>query len=635
MRLVRAHIVNFRCLRDLSVSFDDVTVLVGTNSTGKSTVLHALDWFFRGGGLELEDIHGHQEDERVTVGLTFADFDYADREALGSYVLGDEATFWRSWSLADGEKLTGKGRAYPAFATVREKDRAMEKRATYNALRDAQPELGLPYVTSAGAVDAALAAWEAEHPDQLEDGRTDATHLFGVTGQARLARRMDFVLIPAVADPDAETRDARGTLLRQLLDRALGEQSQMRERLDALESRVSQEIGAIMRDEGGPALDGLSGAVTAQLSQLVPGGEVLLTARAPNLRMPSLSVDVRVADEGLDTTVGRQGHGFQRALLIAVVQEIAALSSSSPAPDGDDQSDDAPTPAALVLGIEEPELYQHPLQARHFAATLSELGAQAGAPVQVAYATHSEHFVDPAHYERLRRFRRRSGASLPESQIKEATVEAVVRRLQDVVVPEQIPLRVRMTLRRQLAEAVFAKSVVLLEGESDVGLLQGLADRSEGLDALGVAPVPCHGKGHLLIPWAILTELGIPTYAVFDGDAGLGPRMRAAGKHEADVQASELASKRANALILRTLGLPEEEQPETYVGQRHAVFADRLETELGAWDGFDECVRRYKVEQGDFRDKPDDAYRYAAASVPSEPPTVLRELFERVTRMAR
>ena len=58
MRLARAHIVNFRCLRDLQISFDEATVLVGANSTGKSSVLHALSWFFRGGSLSLNDRHG-------------------------------------------------------------------------------------------------------------------------------------------------------------------------------------------------------------------------------------------------------------------------------------------------------------------------------------------------------------------------------------------------------------------------------------------------------------------------------------------------------------------------------------------------------------------------------------------------
>ncbi len=96
MRIVRAHIINFRCLQELKLEFDDVTVLVGANSTGKSTVLYALRWFFDGGGLDTDDISGHQTDQTISVGVTFADFVNADREALGSYVVGDEATFWRT-----------------------------------------------------------------------------------------------------------------------------------------------------------------------------------------------------------------------------------------------------------------------------------------------------------------------------------------------------------------------------------------------------------------------------------------------------------------------------------------------------------------------------------------------------------
>lgn len=635
MRLASAHIVNFRCLRDFRIWFDDVMVLVGANSTGKSTVLHALDWLFRGGGLTIEDVHGQQPLERVSIGATFTDFDDADREALGSYVLGDEATFWRTWSAEEGEKLTGKGRALPDFAPVRHHTKAMAKRGAYDDLREARPELGLPKTRSATQVDEALEAWEAEHPDELEDGRTDATHLFGFAGQARLASRMDFVLIRAVVDPDAETRDARGTLLRQLLDRALGEQSAMRARLDQLQERVSTEIAEIMTAEGGAALDDLSDAVTSQLDQLVPGGEVHLSARPSDVKMPALSVELRVADDGLDTSVGRQGHGFQRALLIAVVQQLATLASARAT--GDEATDELPratSPPALLLALEEPELYQHPLQARHFAATLAALAAGADTTVQVAYATHSEHFVDPARYEHLRRFRRRAGAQWPESQVAQATIESVVARLAEVYRPDQIPLRVQMTLRRQVAEAVFAKAVVLVEGESDVGLLQGLGEREQSLDAQGVAVVPCHGKRQLLIPWAILTELGVPCFALFDGDAGVGDRMRRNGREEAEVVAAVDAARHDNALVLKTLGLAGDEQPVTAVGERHAVFADRLEDELVGWMGFGEAVERFKSEHGDFRSKPDDAYRWAAATTPTEPPVVLVELMARIGDLA-
>jgi putative ATP-dependent endonuclease of the OLD family len=57
-----------------------------------------------------------------------------------------------------------------------------------------------------------------------------------------------------------------------------------------------------------------------------------------------------------------------------------------------------------MLAIEEPELYQHPLQARTLAAALRDLArvdSRTKTP-QIAYSTHSEHFVHPTLFEDLR-----------------------------------------------------------------------------------------------------------------------------------------------------------------------------------------------------------------------------------------
>jgi len=623
MRITRVHAVNFRCLKDLDTSIEDVTVLVGANSTGKSTLLHALEWFFDGGRLEPEDHAGHQPDSVVSVGVTFSDFNPEDREALGSYATGNQATFWRTWSAADGQKLTGKGRAYPAFNDVRRHEKATPKREAYRELAAAHPELGLPRASSAAQVDAALEAWEADHPDQLEESRIDATHLFGFTGGARLNGRFDFVLVPAISDPSEETRDARGTLLRQLLDRALGEQSQLRERLEALEAQVSRDMHSIVIDEGGQTLAMLATSVSEELARLVPGGSVLLEPRPPAFRVPELSVDLRVEDGGLATGVGRQGHGFQRALLIAVVQQLASLR-----PPASEETDDgsSSTPPALFLTLEEPELYQHPLQARHFAATLAKLASESESSVQVAYATHSEHFVDPSEYRQLRRFQRRPGRPWPEAQVTEATVDHVAERLRGAYDADQVPVRVRMTLRRQVAEAVFAKAVLIVEGRTDAGLLHGVADREGGFDAVGVSIVAGSGKRQLLIPWAILTELGIPTFVVFDADGNIAERCQANGKSEAQAKAAQEQEARENAVVLKVLDPQAALSSTTTITKTYAMLADTLETEARGWSGFEATAATARDDLGDWREKSEDAYRQAAASVEAEPPEVFRQI---------
>lgn len=50
MKIVSLKIKNFRGYRDLTeINFDDLTVFVGKNDIGKSTILEALDIFFNDG----------------------------------------------------------------------------------------------------------------------------------------------------------------------------------------------------------------------------------------------------------------------------------------------------------------------------------------------------------------------------------------------------------------------------------------------------------------------------------------------------------------------------------------------------------------------------------------------------------
>lgn len=619
------------------MEFDDATVLVGANGTGKSTVLHALRWLFEGGPLDPQDIAGYQDGATVSVGVTFSDFNDADREALGSYVVGDEATFWRTWSVTENEKLTGRGRAFPPFEEVRVLQKAMPMRKAYGELRAARPDLGLPTASTQDAVENAMKAWEEAHPDDLEESRVSATHLFGFTGGSRLNGRFDFVLVPAVSDPEAETRDARGTLLRQLLDRAMGDQGALQESLKALESTVTEQMREIIVSESGDALRDLSDRVSGELQRLVPGGKVMLEPRDPVFRIPDLGVALRVEEGGLETEVGRQGHGFQRALLIAVVQQLASLRPSDSvegtALESDETSVTAPTPPALFLALEEPELYQHPQQARHFASTLASL-AEGTSDVQVAYATHSEHFVDAARYERLRRFRRVSDASWPRGEATRATVAGVATRLTGIVTPDEVAARIRMTLSRQLAEAVFARAVLIVEGRTDAGFLHGIADRSGGFDADGISVVFGMGKTQLPIPWAVLSELGIPTYVVFDGDSGRPERFAAEGKSAGDVDRARAEVARANQLLLGALGGVIEDHPATGAAEAFAVFHDNLEAEAAAWTEYVEELRRCQEELGDPRGKSEDAYRLAASRTPTEPPAVFGEIVAAVRALS-
>jgi hypothetical protein len=151
--------------------------------------------------------------------LTFADLTPADREALGSYATGETLTLWRTWSAAEGVKLTGRGLAYPPFEEVRKQQNATDLRRVYKELRDARPELELPPDRSQAQVREAMDAWETENPEALEPAEYSATHLFGVVGQPKLNGRFDYVFVPAVTDVQHEVRGAALSLRGCLNDR--------------------------------------------------------------------------------------------------------------------------------------------------------------------------------------------------------------------------------------------------------------------------------------------------------------------------------------------------------------------------------------------------------------------------------
>ncbi|WP_329284490.1 AAA family ATPase [Streptomyces sp. NBC_00691] len=642
MKIKRVRIENFCCLHKVDIAFDEITSFIGPTGVGKSTVLRALDWFFNGEksvALTTDDIHSAVAGaggERISVEVEFDGLTDFDREALGRYAPDDAITvsIWRTWD--DGEdKITGRALAYAPFDEIRSvTGGAMAKRRAYNALRESTPSLGLPPAGSEKAVNEAMLAWERAHRDQLTEAEVEDTHFFGFAGQSKLAQLIDFVFVSADLRAYEEADDQKASAIARILDHAV-DRTEADAQLGEIEENAQLARQAVHDNVYGPALKDISDALSAEVAKLTTGRQVIVTptVRAPRPAKTAFQVSIR--DGGAETSVYRQGHGFQRALIIAALKYLADRRR----PEGGTRT--------LCLAVEEPELFQHPPQARTFAKVLRELvTSSAEGRTQVTYATHSPVFIDPAGYHQVRRLTRDAGAEHPVTRVRQVTEDELCRSLEGLVKEEAVRRRTGVAMAGSLAEAFFAHAAVLGEGTTDGALLDGCAERNGiNLGAEGITYVDVTGRDNLLLSHAILSAMGVPCHVVFDGDAGMEERKRESVRHFDDEKRAEKEAafeqqarkiSGSNADLLGYLGESRSPWPETGSAGTYTVFADNLETYLGeSWPSWGERQQQLIATGEGVSDKNAATYREAARTAAAEPPYVLQAMLENVRGMVR
>jgi predicted ATP-dependent endonuclease of OLD family len=624
VQIKRARIQNFRCLQDVEIAFDLVTTFIGPNGVGKSTVLRALDWFFNGGVLTEDDVLSGAGRRWIQVEVEFGDLTETDRAALGKYAPGtrDTVTVWRTWE-GGADKMTGKALAFGPFEEIRSVQGAAARKGMYNELRAARPGLGLPAWTNAGAAEGVMSGWEHEHPDQLHESEVSGTHFFGFAGQGLMSGLFDYVLVTADLRASEEAQDSKTSLLGRILERTVDRAAADSE-LQELSARFLQEQDAIRGEHLGPQLEEVSRRLSDAVAAFTPGRSVKISTVNTDPRPHRVQFSVSILDHLTETRVDRQGHGFQRALLIAALKLLA------------DHGAAAGQQGVICLAIEEPELFQHPVQARAFASVLRRLAEDERQQIQVTYATHSPFFLEAAHFPQVRRVSREAGSGgAPPVSLLRVTPEQLTRRLDGFIGPVDVQRRMGSLCIEKLPEALFAEAVVLVEGTTEQAIIEGSAERDGTPLAIdGVVVVAVGGKGGFLLPHAILTLLGIPCYVIFDGDKGIGERMRRnarpdadPAKLEADILAVVDKSRGDNREILRFLGETQDDWPATSVSATYAVFEVDLEAQLReTWPAWTQAHQDLVTSGAGFPGKHGPTYRQATIDAREKAPDVFQEI---------
>lgn len=619
MKIQAVHIKNFRTLKDVTIPFDSVTTFIGPNGAGKSTVLRALDWFFNGkpGALTEKDCSFGATEEDIEVQVTFADLTDKDRDTLGKYAPDGVATFtaWKRRTPDGFDVLSANAKGFPDFNSIKAASGTTAKKDQYAELRRSRSELELPAATTGAAVEQAMTTWEASHTDQLVDApEALQTNFFGFNSGGKMSGLFDFVLVTADLRASEESIDGKSSIIGRILERSIDRTAADEEIAKIVEeSRAKQQ--KVYEEKFKEQLDGITKQLNEVVASYSPGRAVMVSPAKVELKAPRTTFDVAVLDGTTETEVERQGHGFQRTLLISALQLLA-------------QSGAASAEGVICLAIEEPELFQHPIQAQTFAKVLRSLAEDAGKRIQVTYATHSPYFLEAQHFDQVRRLTRSSDET-PVVTVHLATVADVKDKLNGVMSTDKVDSQLDNIVANQLGVSLFAQRAFLVEGSTESSVFYGIGDKiSHGsLEAAGVSIVAVGGKTSIPLVHAILTAIGIPVYALFDSDGGFEVRAQAKGKTQDKIEDERKGHVAANRAVLRYFGRAEEDFPSAIVADEVAIFEDHLEAFLSAnWGEWGVACKKVEADAGINLAKNQLAYRTATLKAEGAVPEMLMQI---------
>ncbi|WP_442846426.1 ATP-dependent nuclease [Leeuwenhoekiella sp. H156] len=524
MKIESLRIENFRAFKDETIDFDDYTSFVGPNGVGKSTVFHALNLFFRQSKdsqtdllkLSANDFHHSNTSQPIKITVMFSSLSDQAKEDLADYVRQNKLIVT---AIANYDSITEKAEVkqygnrlgMEEFRKFFEADKngakAPELKEIFKSFRDKYSEINS--ANSKADMISALHDYESKNPDKCilipsED------QFYGVSrGVNKLESHLQWIFVPAIKDATEESEESTRSALGQLLARTVRSKVSFDERIRELRNNVRNEYQKLL-DAEQETLDDISGSLQNRLANWAHPN---ITASIQWKQDPDKSIKIeeplaglRVGERGFEGELSRFGHGLQRSYMLALLQELSTF-----------QSENVPT---LIMGIEEPELFQHPPQARYLAETLLELSQ---ASSQIIICTHSPLFIPGDSFDKIRLACEQGEPS--ETKIKRLTYDSLAKELHAVgeklVSESGMVAKLYPSLNPVVNEMFFCKKLILVEGHEDIAYISSyllLTEKMNEFRRHGCHIVPVEGKNKLIKPLAMAKLLNIPTMVIYDSD---------------------------------------------------------------------------------------------------------------------
>jgi len=507
MKISEIKISNWRSIKDVNVTFQDLMIFIGQNNHGKSNVLNAILFFF--GEIKPQDLDFNENSSELYVEIIFDDLVESELSTFAKYVTADQKIKVRRTATKDGS-LTYQGYTQsPVLEWLKEENASSyttRSVAEGLAFYDLLPPSGK--ITKANIQDAQAQYIEVNQASLEFNYQLEITNFMGAKNVAK-GIFGDVFYIPAVKVASDDYSNNSSSLFSKLYGRIISDIStndtgwlEAKETVASLFSLLNKEDSEGNVNTQRPVqLGEFERKLNEQLASWA--SEVELEVLPPNVDDVFKANTQVWVNDGCKTDVSRKGNGLQRALSFALIKTLAVILKSE---QESSETTGRSSSQSMFFVLEEPELFLHPQAQRALLKSLSSLSESSG--VQVILCTHSASLIDLAKYRSICIIRKES---------VEVGTKACQCEEELFIGNGKKDFNLSYWINPDRSELFFAKKVILAEGATEKTVIPFVA-QSLGCFKYDYSVIDCGSKNNIPMYCNLLNKFKIPYIAVYDID---------------------------------------------------------------------------------------------------------------------
>ena len=518
MLISTVQVKNFRSINPhgIEMNINSISAFVGRNSSGKSSILLALDYFFNASTCELSDFWYEHTDTPIDILVTF----HLEESEKNTQVLmhskdGNTIVCKKTMKFGDNKAkclIVGQWRYTGKDALNPYPDRKPTVTKIQSYLQDdITEELRLIngwHCDTIVDVDAYMKAvqqyWSDKfsempkmwNPEAIVENK-EIIKLFPpyfylpveytVTDEMKLTKASRFQLIynHIIGDIDALLSDTKMADVQDGLRKIY--------KRHGIEKRL-HDVNKLLQD-----IDITASDTPIRIALNEPDYSVLFK------RSPEIMVD-----DGFDSAIQNKGHGMQRDVIFRLLQAYLSLYKGKNSP--------------FIIAVDEPELYMHPAYKRALYSSFLDFADRG---CQVLYTTHDPAFVSVNRFDDIHIVRRDKSEAF-YTKVQHYSMQEL-RKTQYIQksFSKRLSQMKDETIRRELAhkchgnqnEGFFADRVIIVEGDTEQYALPIYFRRlGFDLDKTNTVIVSAGSVTQVGLLFTIFSAFEIPCYCIFDAD---------------------------------------------------------------------------------------------------------------------